>query len=100
MYMMLFCSVLKLSILELHLKTIRDLLVPLPARARRKSRSDADKCCTIYEDRDGNYHVSNLTVVEISGLEDVLDHLNQAIGKRYILRRQIMFFVKKSSQAV
>lgn len=75
---------IKLSILELHLKTIRDLLVPLPARARRKSRSDADKCCTIHEDRDGNYHVSNLTVVEISGLEDVLDHLNQAIGKRSV----------------
>lgn len=69
--------------LEIYNETIRDLLCP--SRASSSENVAAAKQYTIKHDAQGNTHVSDLTIVDVSSIQEISSLLRQAAQSRYLV---------------
>ena len=72
--------------LEIYNETIRDLLAPNRSSIADATRADGGaggKQYTIKHDSNGNTHVSDLTIVDVSSIKEISSLLHQAAQSRY-----------------
>ncbi|KAL5579168.1 hypothetical protein UlMin_011610 [Ulmus minor] len=80
------------SMLEIYNETIRDLLAPNRSSIADTTRADGGaggKQYTIKHDSNGNTHVSDLTIVDVSSIKEISSLLHQAAQSRSVGKTQM-----------